>query len=260
MAKKHFSKTTQIADADSPVSSELMRAAIFKIDKNGSVLFDTMGPGVFLLNPSSMEESKSANWVAHETPGQSDPVLQWMSSGPRTLNFDALVTKDTSYLDIAKEAQQASSDSIKASISKAVVNVMGSVGSKFSKVNTKISKAAAPAPAKEKPLELASLDISPYLNYYRSLLYPLYDNADKPTRLRQSPPLVILRTGNAINKTSSHLTISTNTEVWVVTNLRIKITKQLPNLAPMEAVVSFQLMQYNIKSYSESRFTSYSRG
>jgi hypothetical protein len=50
--------------------------------------------------------------------------------------------------------------------------------------------------------------------------------------------------------------ISVDTDLWVVTDLRIKITKQLPNLAPMEAIVSFQLTQYNRRTKDQNDFTT----
>jgi len=49
---------------------------------------------VLLLNTNSITESKSANWVKHYVPGQSDPLLQWISGSERTVTFTATVTKD----------------------------------------------------------------------------------------------------------------------------------------------------------------------
>jgi hypothetical protein len=45
-------------------------------------------------------------------------------------------------------------------------------------------------------------------------------------------------------------------DLWVLSNLTIKVTKQLPNLAPLEATVTFQLIQYTIKPFSTTRFTN----
>jgi len=61
--------------------------------------------------------------------------------------------------------------------------------------------------------------------------------------------------GSAITRKSFSDRISSQDDIWVVTNLRIKITKQLPNMSPMEAIVSFELTQYNIKSFDRRRFT-----
>ena len=77
------------------VAGQLQRAALFKVDMSGKIL-NKNSEGVFLLNPSELTETKSAKWVSHEVPGQSDPVWQWLSSGPRVVTFDALVTADTS--------------------------------------------------------------------------------------------------------------------------------------------------------------------
>ena len=45
-----------------------------------------------LLNPESLTETKAANWVQQNIPGQSDPLLQWISGSARTVTFTAKVT------------------------------------------------------------------------------------------------------------------------------------------------------------------------
>lgn len=247
MSVKYPNKNTTFAGLGNVATgqTDLRQAALFPIDKDGYILFQKYGR--FLLNPSSYEDSKSANWSTQQTPGQSDPVMQWTSSGPRTVTFDALVTADT-FVEESK-AENANSNVQQNAFDK-VITAVGTIASSFFKVNTV-------TPRKDhtvlRPAD--SADISAYLNYYRSLLYPTYTGANNGTaRLQSSPPLLVLYAGSAIAKVPYENRISSQHDLWVLTNLRIKITKQLPNLAPMEAVVSFQLVQYNIRSFDSSRF------
>lgn len=246
MALKPLNKNGTVADTDLSDRKNLASAGLFKIDGDGNI--EDSDFGKFLLNPSSLEETKSANWIQNVIPGQSDPILQWMSSGPRIVNFTALVTGETSHFD---------SSSISAPQKKAPAqNVLSKLASSF--FNVTLPTPRQDAAASEATSIEKKLDISGHLNYYRSLLYPLYDNANNPRKLRRSPPLVVLYAGNSISKTAHGLPglakVGSNHDLWVVTNLRIRITKQLPNLAPMEAEVSFTLMQYTIKSRSRDLF------
>lgn len=231
-----------IADVSKEQTENLKVAALFTVAQDGTV--EKREAGIFLLNPNTWEENKKSNWVTHQTPGNSDPVLQWLSSGPRTISFDALVTADTSdFVSAAKKQPGETKD--RSLLSKVFT---GSIASAFAKVTT-------PPPRQQEPgSQNTSLDISNYLNYYRSLLYPVYDSVETPRRLRQSPPLLVLMNGSAINKFAAGQRISAQNDLWVLTDLRIRITKQLPNQAPQEATVSFQLMQYNIRSFDSRRF------
>ena len=223
----------------------LQVAGLFPISDRGEVQISESG--IFMLNPTSWTESKSANWVEHIVPGQSDPVLQWVSSGARTVTFEALVTADTSdFVSGQKRQPGEETDPLKKA-----VTFIGSIAAAFFKV-------PAPAPRVESDDDRGdNLDISNYLNYYRSLLYPVYDKVDNPNKLRNSPPLLVLYNGNAINKLpmgGPGTRVSSQHDIWVLVDLQINITKQLPNLAPMEATVSFKLMQYNIRSFDRNRF------
>lgn len=243
-------RESTIADVSSKNDGTLYRAALFKVSPDGSI--DKNEAGVFMLNPNSYEENKSANWNQQLVPGQSDPVLQWSSSGPRTLSFEALITADTAYYDsgnaFSKPGEE--KDPIKRTLTE-----VGKIASSFFNV-------IIPPPRltiDQKLQKNDNLDISNYLNYYRSLLYPEYGKKYVPTNLSrtvtQSPPLVVMYSGNSINKLPLGSKITNVHDVWVVTDLKIRVTKQLPNLAPMEAVVQFSLLQYNIRSFDGRRFT-----
>lgn len=251
MAVKQDTKTisadlTGLANPQEDLRTGLKKAALFKIDIAGNILTDSLG--IFSLNPSSWSENKSSNWIQSNIPGQSDPVFQWASSGARTLTFDALVTTDTSDFTIRlsqKESEQAKT--------KNVVEAVATFA-------TKLFKVPIPPPRSTEPIKISeALDISDILDYYRSLLYPTYSDPTSkgvPQRLKSSPPLLVLLAGSGIAKLRYGSRITNKHDVWVLTDLRINITKQLSNLAPMEATVSFTLMQYNIRSFDRRRFNS----
>lgn len=249
MATKHLKKPGSedaLSNHGTANNGSLLRkAALFRVDKDGKIIKNKAG--VFILNPASYEESKSANWIQQQVPGQSDPVLQWVSSGARTVSFEALVTADTSYFNssiITKPGEE--TDPLKKAL-----QVVGEIASAFFKISI-------PPPRQtieEKASKGDSLDISEYLNYYRSLLYPTYDSVTNPRKLRYSPPLLVLYAGKSIIKVPYENRISSQHDLWVLTDLKIRVTKQLPNLAPMEAVVQFTLVQYNIRSFDTNRFT-----
>ena len=244
MSIRQLKKTNTIdslANAYSKNDGSLKAAALFAVDKDGNI--QKTESGIFLLNPSGITESKPVNWAQQNVPGQSDPVLQWTSSGARTISFQALVTADTSdYVSGQKILPNQSSPNL---LDQATT-IFGSIASAFFKV-------AAPQARVDTP-DKTELDISGYLNYYRSLQYPIYDNVDAPRRLKGSPPLLVLFMGKAVTKFPYGDKISSQHDLWVLTNLEIQITKFLPNLAPMEAVVTFQLTQYNVRSFDRSRF------
>lgn len=244
------------AAAKNSTGLQLLRASIARVTPSGKVSDgDYNGIGSFLINPTTWEESKAANWVATQVPGQSDPVMQWLSSGPRSVSFEALVTKDTSYSSKGYLTQEKDMNPKK--------SILGTIAGAFFKVVPDVVnesanwfRAAKPtAQQGSSPYDSSYYSISNQLNFFRSLLYPIYDDADSPKVLRNSPPLVVLYVGDTFSKDSPSLSgLKPSDDVWVVTNLRIRITKQLPNLSPMEASVEFQLVQYNIRSSTAEKF------
>lgn len=245
-----------VAYANSKNTGNLLKASIARVLPDGRVSKgDLNGIGRFLINPSSWEESKAANWVATQIPGQSDPIMQWLSSGPRSVSFEALITKDTS--ESSRVYQ--SSPTIKEDTNK---TFLGKVAAAFFKVVPEPVKQSAnwfsstPTAVQESGgVTTDYYSIASQLNFFRSLLYPVYDDIDSPKVLRNSPPLVVLYVGNTFSKTNpADSGLTSSDDVWVVTNVRIRVTKQLPNLSPMEASVEFQLVQYNIKSSDGEKF------
>lgn len=224
-------------------SINLLQAALFPVSITGEILASNNEEGIFLLNPSSWEESKSAKWIQHEVPGQSDPVMQWVSSGARTLSFEALVTADTSYKSEHIKKIEAAKDK-----PKTATEFVADLASSLFKVQIPPKREFA-----DDKLSV-NLDISSNLNYYRSLMYPSYTGSEIPGRLIASPPLLALFAGSSISKIPYSDSITTSQDVWVLTDLKIRITKQLLNLSPMEALVTFSLVQYNIRSSDAAKF------
>lgn len=229
----------------------LAMAGIFPVADDGSVQLEANG--YFQLNPSSYDEQKSTNWVQQNTPGN-DPILQWVSGGPRTLSFEALVTKDHSGFAIAKKAGFAEKLLDKA------LDVVGDIASQYAGVNlpplADLFGGATPGKGND-------LSIAAELDYYRSLHYPEYSESGE---LISSPPLVVVLSGSLLTS-AEDITKITDMQsggsylpVWVVTNLGIRVTKQLPNLSPMEAIVSFNLMEYIILSPGRSNFKPLPQG
>lgn len=233
-----------LANTNSPNNGNfLRRSALAWVKDNGEIHLPIHG--YFLLNPDSYEESKSANWIEHQVPGQSDPIFQWVSSGARQVSFEALVTADTAYFEsYAGTKPGEETDPVKNSINK-----LGEVASAFFKVTL---------PPPRQTLEVAadkgdSLDISKYLEYYRSLLLPTYDNYNMPKLVDYSPPLLVLYNGNSFSNIPYGNRVSSKHDLWILKDLKIRITKQLPNLAPMEATVQFTLVQYSVRSKGSDR-------
>jgi len=243
MPRRNLSKNGNDA-RPSKNTGELLKAGLFKVSQNGDI--NLSGQGAFLLNPSNYTENKTSNWQAHNIPGQSNPVHQWISGGSRQVSFDALVTRDTSDLD------KVSKSSLTGSIIEKGLNVIGDIASEFAGVNMPplndlFSSTAAAG---------TRLSIAPELQYYRSLLYPIYSSSQK---LVSSPPLLVLVAGVTFsgeqpNKMTLPKPGSAYLPIWVLTSLSIKVTKQLPNLDPMEATVTFVLEEYAAASPSGNSF------
>lgn len=216
----------------------IKQAGLFTVDDKGVVNTNSVY-GLFLLNPSSFDDSKSSNWVQQAVPGQSDPVLQWVSSGARTLTFDAFITKDTSIL-VGESQKKNYEESYQNSVKELFAGLAGS----FAKVQEAQFKVASV------PIQ-GDLSITRNLDYYRSLLYPLYEKDGDRRKLKSSPPRLVLLVGDTLYNTIKGPGAVTSKDVtWVLTELKVKVTKMLPNLTPMEAIVSFTLVAYNQESFS----------
>jgi len=213
-------------------------AALFKVDTSGRIISeDTLAP--FLLNPNNIEDNKNGNWVENNIPGQTDPILQWVSGGSRNLSFTALVTKDTTHYP-------SSTFDWTSNNADTALTAVGAIASRLAGVNLPPLADIKHAIIKSGPAATGEeLSIASMLDYYRSLMYPAINENGQ---LEASPPLVVLALGKTLSNVSERNITkqisSTNTDIWVTKNVTIRVTKWLPNLTPMEAEVSFQFTQY----------------
>lgn len=217
---------------------------IFPISSTGEI--NSNSSIILPINPESYQDNKTnTGWIANIIPGQSLPVYQWVASGPRIISFEALVTKDTSYLNSSSGSlgQQALKK-----LTNAATNALGSIASNFFGASIPIGSLLGSL--SDTPTGLKSLiSIEDILTSLRSLYYPTYSNDGT---ISSSPPLIYLGIGigGDTNLTAPD-SIGKYTEVYILTSLSINITKQLNDsdagtLRPMEALVTMQFEQYPI--------------
>lgn len=249
MARRPHKKGDRIVyDQGAIGSGKLFQARLLKVTADGNIDNGTLKQAAFLLNPSQMEESISTNWASHSVPGQSSPIYQWVHGGPRTVTFEALVTKETSYAPY----DNGTTGGPLADLANSALNAVGSIASSFAGVNLPPVGDLLGLFIGDQDGQGEELSIVNYLNYYRSLCYPTYTGDGI---LQQSPPLVVLDFGRAVSKAFGNTkTIDPSSTVWVVTDVKITTTKFLPNLTPMEAQVSFTLVEYPIISKGVGAF------
>jgi hypothetical protein len=237
MARKLLKKTNATLDNN----TKLRRACLYTINSEGKL--DELG--LFLLNPSTYEDSINTKWVQQEIPGASNPLLQWISGGSRVLTFEALVTKD-----IHTEEELDMTNLLLNKVGGQAINALGAVASKVAGVN--IPASAVVDLIRSVAKVNSALSIQEELDFFRRLLYPIYDKK----RLVAAPPLVYLdiETTLTTNKNTIGMSegdsITPSTLLWVITDLKVQITKQLPSLAPMEALLNFTMVQYTIENFS----------
>lgn len=240
-----------VANGPKP-NDELYVAAIIPIKPDGTkdTSAVTIDKGMFYLNPSSWEEDKTSNWIQHNIPGSSDPILQWVSGGARTLTFEALVTKDQYHEPHLSPV----SPGPLGALADAALSVVGSIASAFAGVNLPpIPDIVGLVTGGTNQTAGNQLSIADKLNFYRSLAYPTYTAQGK---LQSSPPLVFIAAGETFTKRPLGNRISFNDTLWVVYSTKISITKQLPNLSPLEATVTFTLLEYALKPKDRARISS----
>lgn len=194
-----------------------------------------------ILNTNSISESKSANWVKHYVPGQSDPLMQWISGTEKTISFSALVTKDVAQnptvyenndgsiwnLVIKPELYEryANADDVPASILESTNAINDVPGRTF-----EISKVTKPS----RPYWTRS--IQPQLDFYRSLVIPRQGTSAAFTK---TPPLVYLRMGTILGERSE-----VESQKFILLNYSMNITEFSPELEPTKAIVTFTFVEY----------------
>jgi hypothetical protein len=242
MARRPLNSTDARAEINRP---GFTKAALVRISSDGTVEEDSVVPEAkFLLNPTTWVESKSTNWISQNVPGQSDTIKQWVSGGPRTVSFEALVTKDTTS-GLSSEANN--------QLITNVTNTVSSIAANFFNIPIPPLQDLINSSSSSDEYTANRLNIQNYLDYYRSLTMPTYDENGT---LVKSPPLLTLLVGSSLSNAATQVDAKLNAQgqVWILKNYTINITKQLPNLTPMEALVNFQLEQYIVQSISSTAY------
>ena len=201
---------------------------------------DVADPGLtqFLLNPDTWQETKSTNWVKHNVPGLSDPHQQWISGGARTITFKALVTNDRDVGHVATSNKLARAASAGGGAS--VVSRIGGIAAQVFNI-PELSIAGSLEAQNRNPANSGILEMSieEKLAFYRSLTYPnVFDTGSGV--VSPPSPIKLLVTG-AFGK--HPLGKRTFNSQFVVDKVDIEITKMLPDLTPIEAVVTFTLTE-----------------
>ena len=197
------------------------------------------------LNPESVTEQKSANWVKKYIPGQSDPLLQWINGTERVVSFDVLVTKDKQENPTISSQNEESFQIITNEATSA------SAGLEVSNTNIPVTEATILKEISPGEITLVndeteqkywSLSIQSYLDYYRSLLVPRTSE-----RLNQfkTPPLIKLTMGSILGPPEQ-----IENSRWVLASYTKNITRFNPDLEPIEATVSLSFIEYITSSQS----------
>lgn len=194
-----------------------------------------------LLNPESLNESKAANWIQQNIPGQSDPLLQWISGSSRTVSFTAKVTLDIAENFTVSESsdRQIWSLEIQPELSRIQEITDGynaAILSQLYNVSARINEPGI-EPAVEDSVTRWKQSIQPQLDFYRGLLVPRTGSRANQVR---TPPLVRLYMGDVLGAAS----YSANQD-FVLASYSINILQTTPNLLPTVADVTFTFIEYN---------------
>jgi hypothetical protein len=203
-----------------------------------------------LLNPESITETKAANWIQHNIPGQSDPLLQWISGTSRTVTFTAKVTLDLVEnftvnagrddeiwsLEIQPELSQIAkiTDGYNAAILSKLYDVSARTDiTDFDTLNQQGDLANTSSTRWKQ-------SIQPQLDFYRGLLVPRTGSRRNQVR---TPPLVRLYMGDILGAAS----YSANQD-FILASYSFNITQTTPELLPTGADVVFTFIEYNDQS------------
>jgi hypothetical protein len=194
-----------------------------------------------LLNPSSISESKAANWVKHYVPGQSDPLMQWINGTERTVSFTAYVTKDIATNPTLTQDQNAAEWSL---VIRPELDQQGQTAGGFNSSSPILAGLANNAQQERlvgsfQPSESTnywSRSIQPQLDFYRSLVIPRENNS---SRFVKTPPLVRLQMGTLLGKAEV-----VSNQKFILMTYSINITEFSPQLEPTKAAVTFTFVEY----------------
>lgn len=198
---------------------------------------------VVLLNPNSITETKSANWVKHYIPGQSDPLLQWVNGSERVITFTAFVTKDIASNPTVNAARNGSTWEliIQPELNEKLAVAQDYNALALSSLATDTYVNDVEAGGRTSPQW--SRSIQPQLDYYRSLVLP---REGASAAFPKNPPLVQLKMGTVLGDSES-----TQDQKYILLNYNMNITEFSPQLEPTKASVTFTFIEYVARSKSE---------
>ena len=200
-----------------------------------------------ILNPESVTETKAANWIQHNIPGQSDPLLQWISGSARTVTFTAKVTLDiveNFTLDVSADAEiwTLEIEPELSRISEITEGYNAAILSKLSAVSARDLPEERLGDLEELSSTRWKQSIQPQLDYYRGLLIPRVGSRKNQVR---TPPLVRLYMGDILGAAK----YSRNQD-FILASYNFNILQTTPELLPTQADVTFTFIEYNDKGKS----------
>jgi len=203
-----------------------------------------------LLNPESLTETKAANWIQHNIPGQSDPLLQWISGSSRTVTFTAKVTLDL--VENFTVSKQGDSNIWSLEIEPELSHIRDVTESYNAAVLDKLYNVSArlfggipdenPAAQENQSSTRWAQSIQPQLDFYRGLLIPR--TGSRRNQLR-TPPLVRLYMGKVLGG-APH----SENQDFVLASYSFNILQTTPELLPTMADVTFTFIEYSNQSKS----------
>lgn len=195
---------------------------------------DTEALGTFYINPSTWSDNKSTKWAQQDVPGLSDPHQQWISGGPRTITFEALITNDRPSGEVKRAPKTSAARNSQGG--RSVVNRIGGIAAQiFNIPELSTDEAYQALRGKDTGSKSLDLDITDKLAFYRSLCYP--NAVDSSNRVTSTPNPVQLRVGTTFGQRVL------GDALFVVNSVNITITKQMADLTPIEARVTFTLTE-----------------
>ena len=219
-----------------------LRMAIIPTHEPSNPLLTTL-----LLNPESLTETKAANWIQQNIPGQSDPLLQWISGTARTVTFTAKVTLDIVENFTVNSGNDAEIWSLEiepelSRVAEITDNYNAAVLSQLYNVSARTATADLDQLADQQDLTDRSStrwkqSIQPQLDFYRGLLIPREGSRKNQNR---TPPLVRLYMGDVLGAAS----YSANQD-FILASYSFNITQTTPELLPSGADVTFTFIEYN---------------
>lgn len=215
-----------------------LRMAIIPTNEASNPMLTTL-----LLNPESLTETKAANWIQHNIPGQSDPLLQWISGSSRTVTFMAKVTLDL--VENFTVSQGGDSNIWNLEIEPELSNIREITESNNAAILDQLYNVSArlfgsdPTPAAEAGAGGLrwKQSIQPQLDFYRGLLVPRAGSRRNQVR---TPPLVRLYMGDVLGRAS----YSANQD-FILASYSFNILQTTPELLPTMADVTFTFIEYN---------------